>query len=74
MIDRPTLTEQVRQQIAADGRSINRLAADAGLPQSTVHKFATGQRDMTSEPLGRLIAALGGELKWKRPRRVTANG
>jgi plasmid maintenance system antidote protein VapI len=54
-----TLTATVRAAIAADGRSIRQIAIAAGLQPMTVGRFASGQRDLTSERLGRLMAALG---------------
>jgi transcriptional regulator with XRE-family HTH domain len=54
-----TLTTLVRDAIAADGRSIRQIAIAAGLEPMTVGRFASGQRDLTSERLGRLMGALG---------------
>jgi transcriptional regulator with XRE-family HTH domain len=54
-----TLTALVREAIAADGRSIRQIALAAGLEPMTVGRFASGQRDLTSERLGRLMGALG---------------
>jgi transcriptional regulator with XRE-family HTH domain len=55
----PTLPALVRDAIAADGRSIRQIALAAGLEPMTVGRFASGQRDLTSERLGRLMGALG---------------
>jgi transcriptional regulator with XRE-family HTH domain len=55
----PTLPTLVRDAIAADGRSIRQIALAAGLEPMTVGRFASGQRDLTSERLGRLMGALG---------------
>ena len=55
----PTLTDLVRNAIAADRRSIRQIAIAAGLEPMTVGRFASGQRDLTSERLGRLMGALG---------------
>ena len=54
-----TLTATVRAAIAADGRSIRQIAIAAGLEPMTVGRFASGQRELTSERLGRLMGALG---------------
>ena len=55
----PTLPALVRDTIAADGRSIRQIAIAADLDSRTVQRFATGERDLTSELLGRLMGALG---------------
>jgi transcriptional regulator with XRE-family HTH domain len=54
-----TLPATIRAAIAADGRSIRQIAIGAGLDSRTVQRFATGERDLTSERLGRLMGALG---------------
>lgn len=54
-----TLPATIRDAIAADGRSIRQIAIAAGLGSRTVQRFATGERDLTSERLGRLMGALG---------------
>ena len=54
-----TLTAIIRDAIAADGRSIRQIAIASGLDSRTVQRFATGERDLTSERLGRLMGALG---------------
>ena len=55
----PTLPAIVRDAIATDGRSIRQIAIAADLDSRTVQRFATGERDLTSERLGRLMRALG---------------
>jgi transcriptional regulator with XRE-family HTH domain len=55
----PTLPDQIRAAIAADGRTVYAIAKAAGLEQRTLGRFANGERDLTSERLGRLMAALG---------------
>lgn len=55
----PPLPALIREAIAADGRSIRQIAIAAGLEPMTVGRFASGQRDLTSERLGRLMGALG---------------
>ena len=54
-----TLPAIIRDAIAADGRSIRQIAIAAGLDSRTVQRFSTGERDLTSERLGRLMGALG---------------
>ena len=55
----PTLPDQIRAAITADGRPIRQIAIAAGLDSRTVQRFVTCERDLTSERLGRLMAALG---------------
>jgi transcriptional regulator with XRE-family HTH domain len=55
----PTLPDQIRAAIRSDGRSVYALAKAAGLEQRTLGRFANGERDLTGERLGRLMAALG---------------
>jgi transcriptional regulator with XRE-family HTH domain len=58
-VSHDTLTALVRDAIASDGRSIRQIAIAAGLEPMTVGRFASGQRNLTSERLGRLMGALG---------------
>ena len=69
-----TLPLTIRRWIAEDPRSVKGIAEAADIPQPSLQCFASGQRDMTGEPLGRLIDALGGEVtppKKRKPRRST---
>jgi len=60
-----TLSEEVRARILADGRSVAAIAKTAGLNQPTLHRFVTGQRDLSSELLSKLLPVLGGKIEWK---------
>jgi transcriptional regulator with XRE-family HTH domain len=55
----PPLHAIIRAAIAADGRPIRQIAIAAGLDSRTVQRYASGERDLTSERLGRLMGALG---------------
>jgi transcriptional regulator with XRE-family HTH domain len=55
----PTLPDQIRAAIRSDGRTVYAIAKAAGLEQRTLGRFANGERDLTGERLGRLMAALG---------------
>jgi hypothetical protein len=59
----------VRDAIRRDNRSITRLARDAGVSQSQVSRFVSGQRSVTIGTMERLIGTLGLEL---RPLRRSA--
>ena len=53
----PPLPDLIRAAIAADGRPIRQIAIAAGLEPMTVGRYASGERDLTSERLGRLMGA-----------------
>ena len=55
----PTLPDQIRAAMVADGRTVYAIAKAAGLEQRTLGRFVNGERDLTGERLGRLMAALG---------------
>ena len=59
----------VKDAIRRDNRSITRLARDAGVSQSQVSRFVSGQRSVTIGTMERLIGTLGLEL---RPLRRSA--
>jgi transcriptional regulator with XRE-family HTH domain len=54
-----SLPDQIRAAIRSDGRTVYAIAKAAGLEQRTLGRFANGERDLTSERLGRLMGALG---------------
>jgi len=54
-----TLPDQIRAAIRSDGRTVYAIAKAAGLNQRTLGRFVNGERDLTSERLGRLMRALG---------------
>jgi transcriptional regulator with XRE-family HTH domain len=54
-----TLPDQIRAAIRSDGRTMYAIAKAAGLEQRTLGRFCSGERDLTGERLGRLMAALG---------------
>ena len=53
----------VRDAIRRDHRSITRLARDAGVSQSQVSRFLSGQRSVTIETMDALIGTLGLSLR-----------
>ena len=63
-----SLADQLRDAIRESGLSINALAKDAEVDQSTLNKFVTGARNhLRLDVAGRLFRALG--LKVVRDRR-----
>lgn len=59
----------VKDAIRRDNRSITRLARDAGVSQSQVSRFVSGQRGVNIDTMERLLGTLGLEL---RPLRRSA--
>lgn len=68
MANRSSVTV-VRDAIRRDNRSLTRLSRDAGVSQSQVSRFVSGQRSVTITTMDRLIGTLGLEL---RPLRQSA--
>lgn len=58
-----TLAEQLRHAIKQDGkrpgRSMRKLALDAGVDPGVVSRFVRGERDIGIDVAGRLAAELG---------------
>ena len=64
-----TLSALLRSVIAdriAAGESISEIARRAGLQQPTLSRFFSGQRDLTAEKAGKLLAALGGKIAFRK--------
>lgn len=59
----------LKAAIKNDGRSLNRIAQEAGINVSLLSRFAAGRRAITSTTMDRLMAVLDLEL---RPRRTAA--
>jgi transcriptional regulator with XRE-family HTH domain len=53
-----TLSEQLRELIAAAGPSVYELARDAGVDRSVLSRFLAGKRTITLETADRLAAVL----------------
>lgn len=58
----------LKQAIDDSGHTIYGLAQITGISQSVLHRFVDGERDITLETAGKIAAALGAELKVKKPR------
>jgi plasmid maintenance system antidote protein VapI len=56
----------VKDAIRRDNRSLTRLARDAGVSQSQVSRFVTGERGVTIDTMERLLGTLGLELRLLR--------
>jgi hypothetical protein len=66
---REAFTEQVRRAIRDCGETRYSLAKRIGIAQSTLSRFATGDRGLSMEALDRLFDALDLEIK-PRKRKV----
>ena len=53
-----SLSEQLRERIAAAGSSVYELARDAGVDRSILSRFLAGKRTITLETADRLAAVL----------------
>jgi plasmid maintenance system antidote protein VapI len=59
----PTMADVLRRAIGETGLSINALATAAGIAQPVLHRFATGQRDLTLRTAQKLVDFLGLKLR-----------
>jgi transcriptional regulator with XRE-family HTH domain len=60
-----TLTDQVRAEIEATGKTGYAIAKAAGVKPETVYRFMARERDLQGASLNKLCAVLGLELKKK---------
>ena len=68
MVTATTPTAFLREACRSDGRSINRLARDAGVPVPVLWRFVREDRpNLSTATLDRLAAALDLELVPRRP-------
>jgi len=68
MVTAITPTAFLREACRSDGRSINRLARDAGVPVPVLWRFVREDRpNLSTATLDRLAAALDLELVPRRP-------
>lgn len=58
-----TPSETLRAAIILDGRSLRRIAIEAGLPTSTISRFMNRQRGMTTPIFDRVAGVIGVELR-----------
>ena len=45
--ERVTLADKLRAEILASGRPVGAIAREAGIAQPVLHRFVTGERDLT---------------------------
>ncbi len=59
------MDEAIKRRISADGRSLYRLALDAGISVAILQWFTRGERGITLKTADRLCRALDLELRPK---------
>jgi plasmid maintenance system antidote protein VapI len=62
-----TLQDQLRQAIEDSGLTLYRIAKDSGVVYQVLHRFASGERDLTLETASKLADYFG--MRLTRPRR-----
>ena len=65
-----TLSEQLRDVIRRDGRSLYALAIASGVDRGQIVRFMNADRELTLPAASKLCAALGLELRAVRPRKT----
>jgi transcriptional regulator with XRE-family HTH domain len=63
-----TLSEQLRQAIRDDGRSLSELARRTGLDVPRLSRFVHGRRRLTLAAVDALAQELGAKLMWPVPK------
>jgi plasmid maintenance system antidote protein VapI len=66
------LQDQLRQAIEDSGLTLYRIAKDSGIAYQVLHRFASGERDLTLETATRLADYFG--MRLTRPRRPKTGG
>jgi len=62
-----TLQDQLRQAIEDSGLTLYRVAKDSGVAYQVLHRFVSGERDLTLATASRLADFFG--MRFTRPRR-----
>jgi plasmid maintenance system antidote protein VapI len=60
------MTDQLRKSIRDSGKTVNAIAVESGIPQPVLHRFVTGDRDLTVRTAQKLADYLGLELRQRR--------
>jgi plasmid maintenance system antidote protein VapI len=53
------ITDKLRQAVRDAGLSVNAVATAAGIPQPVLHRFMSGERDLTLRTAQKLADYLG---------------
>jgi transcriptional regulator with XRE-family HTH domain len=60
---RQTLGEQIKQAVAASGKTVSAVARESGVPQPVLSRFVSGKRSLLLETAERLCVYLQLELR-----------
>ena len=63
---RKPIADQLRKAIEDSELSVTAIARAAGIPQPVLHRFYTGERDLTLTTADKLIEYFGLELRSKQ--------
>ena len=63
---RPTMAEVLRKAVREPGLSVNAVAKAAGIAQPVLHRFVTGERDLTLDTAQKLADYFGLELRTRK--------
>ena len=66
------LQDQLRQAIEDSGLTLYRIAKDSGVVYQVLHRFASGERDLTLETASRLAHYF--QMRLTRPKRPKKGG
>jgi DNA-binding phage protein len=61
--DRATVSDQLREAIRRDGRTLYRLALDSGVNHTILERFMRAERCMTLDTAGKVCKVLGLRLQ-----------
>lgn len=64
--ERLTLADTLRAEIRSSGKPVGTIAREAGIAQPVLHRFATGERDLTLRTADKLVDFFGLELRTRR--------
>ena len=65
----PALSEQLRQAIRDDGRTLGRLARATGVDTPRLSRFVRGRRRLTLPAVDAIARELGARLVWPRRKK-----
>ncbi len=63
---KPTLAETLRKAIEESGETVAALARGSGIPQPVLHRFVSGERDLTLRTADKLLDYFDLELRKRK--------
>lgn len=67
-----TMAAQLKKAIQDSGKTVNAVAVESGIPQPVLHRFVSGERDLTLTTVQKLADYFGLELSRKNsPSQLT---